>query len=241
MIEFLYVVEFDSGVVKVGRGQKAEIRIKSAECIGAIAGWVKTNEFSILCLGRARKAEAELIAFAASISSERRAKEWFVGADFIRLTNAASEFASKDYGDDYFGKKQDFFDCFKRWVAGGGASKERVDQEKLNRCIQMAGELHEIVSDFGGVTLLDDDYGFNGYGVGYKAAYALYFYLTDDIDALHQCRKNDVQGQINMDAVLTHFYWLVGDKGFLGAPAFSDAWLELKSHIDAGQLEGEQA
>lgn len=235
MSEFLYVVEFDSGLIKVGRGANAKARIKAAENIGIVAGWEKINEFSVQCSGGSSKAEGELIAFARQNSKQSRAKEWFVGADFVRLTEKASELALKDYGGSR--KRITADDFLERLLGCSFSPKEApvaIDQEKLGQCMQMADELHEIVSDFGGVVLQNDDHGFNGNGAGYKAAYALYFYQTNDIDVLQQCWKieDDPDQTVNVEAALNHFHWLVSDKGLMVSQEWVNAWAELKAYVE---------
>ena len=87
--ESIYVIAFDSGVIKVGRGYSPEQRIKAHRKIGIIAGWKIIQTFSIECKFDAIKAEKHLIAKCIEKCSEVRAREWFLGLEFDNVIEEA--------------------------------------------------------------------------------------------------------------------------------------------------------
>lgn len=91
--ESLYVIEFDSGIIKVGRGYSPEQRIKIHRQLGEIAGWKLTKIFSIECHVDVKKAEKRLISICLQSCTEVRAREWFLGLDFDAIVNSAKDCA----------------------------------------------------------------------------------------------------------------------------------------------------
>lgn len=85
----IYVIQFTSGLVKIGRSINPELRIKTHESIVyAISGhgiarqWVKKLD------GSAANAENQLIRWC-SVQWDSRANEWFPCADFELITEYA--------------------------------------------------------------------------------------------------------------------------------------------------------
>jgi hypothetical protein len=154
MQESLYVVEFDSGVVKVGRGRNPGQRIKSHEAIGRIAGWKKTREFTVLCTGSAGKPENELIAYASLRSKETRCREWFLGVNFDDLCTKADECAKIAQPKSVKREIAEFPPL--SWFE---PSKE---QTYFSMCQEKAERLHDLVTDYGFCSFAEgESLGFN--------------------------------------------------------------------------------
>ena len=183
--ESLYIVEFDSGVIKVGKGVNPKSRIKSHEATGKIAGWKIKREFKIECVGLAHCPEIMLINFAASKSSEIRCREWFLGVDFDQLVEKATEFSKLETKKNRE-KKGGLAGVFKNLFFMN-------ESKGFDQCLEIAEQLISVaISD---IEELQDIEFFQKVTLD-KNILAIYMYETSDFYVFDKCEQNG--GEINV-------------------------------------------
>lgn len=96
----LYVVEFSSGHIKVGRSIDPKSRIAQHEARVACLGAALLNWQAFECTGNVARAESMLIEWCRERATERFKSEWFLGLRFECVTTIAGDIASLPLRDD---------------------------------------------------------------------------------------------------------------------------------------------
>lgn len=92
--QYLYVLQFNNGHIKVGRSQSPETRITAHKSHAASFGFFLEKHFVIECFGSVNQAEKDLIAWCAQNAGSRCSREWFAGICFADAQNEATKLAS---------------------------------------------------------------------------------------------------------------------------------------------------
>jgi hypothetical protein len=93
----LYVCLFSNGIIKVGRGTRAEKRIKDHRARGETMGIEMVNHFIAECPGDLQAAECALIQWCSERCTKRMRSEWFIGVDYAQAVDKAQELAANAY------------------------------------------------------------------------------------------------------------------------------------------------
>lgn len=99
MAESLYVCEFSSGQIKVGRSIQPQARIAAHADRVACVGVELVDYRTFACRGSAVQPEDDLIALCSEAASLRLKSEWFCGLEFTLVCQWAAELAEREYPD----------------------------------------------------------------------------------------------------------------------------------------------
>ncbi len=115
----LYAIEFESGIVKVGKSSRARQRIAEHVAQMSCAGLALVREEIALCIGNASSAESVLIGRCAAVASSQRRREWFTGLQFDEVVrwmkDAATNTPLPDTDAPYVVRSSD------PWIDAGGS------------------------------------------------------------------------------------------------------------------------
>lgn len=92
-MSYLYVAEFSSGHIKVGRAVDVAARIAQHEARVACVGVSNNAHRSFECTGDSVQAETALINWCVERAARRHCSEWFEGIPFGEVCGAAEKFA----------------------------------------------------------------------------------------------------------------------------------------------------
>jgi hypothetical protein len=209
-MSYVYIIEFDGGLVKVGRTNNPKNRITAhAGNVRSVSGAKINKQWVSVKHSNYSENEANLINFCSSKfdKNEGAGREWFVGCNFESIVCYAE---CLHYSSDTAEKKTFDKEKTKSYLDGiFGSVEEKNDKKKLSLCYELAIKLELFIREslwIGGEIFNADER--NGLSQ-FVSVVAVYFYSGDPaemlIDAVSQillCGENEADGvhQLYFDA-----------------------------------------